>query len=56
MNEELAGLILRRASHDEIKAAARANGMRTMAEDGFLKCKQGLTTPEEVVRAVFAQT
>jgi type IV pilus assembly protein PilB len=53
INEELQELIVRRAPVTELKEAARANGMRTLQEDGFQKCKDGHTTPEEIMRVVF---
>jgi len=53
MNEEIADLVVRRAPLSEIKAAARANGMKTLQEDGFQKCIDGLTTVQEVMRVVF---
>jgi type IV pilus assembly protein PilB len=45
-------LILERASSDKIEAQARKEGMLTMAEDGFFKAAQGLTTMEEVFRVI----
>ncbi len=42
--------ILQRAGEFEIKQAARAEGMKTMREDGFAKAAKGLTTLEEVLR------
>jgi type IV pilus assembly protein PilB len=53
MNEEIADLVVRRAPLSEIKAAARANGMKTLQEDGFQKCVDGVTTVKEVMRVVF---
>ena len=53
INEELQELIVRRAPVTEVKEAARANGMLTLQEDGFRKCKDGHTTVEEVMRVVF---
>lgn len=53
VNEELQELIVRRTPVTELKEAARANGMRTLQEDGFIKCKDGHTTVEEVMRVVF---
>jgi type IV pilus assembly protein PilB len=53
VNEEMQELIVRRSPVTELKEAARANGMRTLQEDGFLKCKDGHTTVEEVMRVVF---
>ncbi len=52
MNAELANMIVLRASEKDLKEAARANGMRELREDGLVKVLQGITTPEEVVRAV----
>jgi type II secretory ATPase GspE/PulE/Tfp pilus assembly ATPase PilB-like protein len=43
-------LVLRRASAHEIRQRAVAEGMRTLADDGWDKIAQGLTTPEEVLR------
>ncbi len=52
-NEEISDLIVRRAPVNEIKAAARANGMKTLQEDGLRKVLAGITTPEEIARVVF---
>jgi len=46
--------IARGAEHGEIAAAARRQGMRTMLEDGRNKVLSGITTPEEVLRAVYS--
>jgi len=53
INEELAEMIVRRAPVSELKEAARANGMKTLQEDGFRKAKDGHTTIEEIMRVVF---
>lgn len=53
MNEELQELVVRRAPLSELKEAARANGMISLQEDGFMKCKDGSTTVDEVMRVVF---
>jgi type IV pilus assembly protein PilB len=50
MDEDLRSLVLRRASADEIAAAAVAKGMRRLREDGLEKVRLGLTSPEEVLR------
>lgn len=42
--------VLRKASADEIKAVAVAQGMTTILEDGILKVCEGITTVEEVLR------
>lgn len=46
--------IARGAEHGEIAAAARRQGMRTMLEDGRNKVLNGITTPDEVLRAVYS--
>lgn len=46
--------IARGAEHGEIAAAARRQGMRTMLEDGRNKVLNGVTTPDEVLRAVYS--
>jgi len=50
MNEEMGKLITANASSDVLEEKARANGMRIMAEDGFIKAVQGITSIEEVLR------
>jgi len=49
-------LITHRASSREIFQAAREQGMRTMMEDGLNKIFQGITTPSEVIHAVYASS
>jgi len=39
-----------RAPLSEIRQAARASGMRTLLQDGRMKIRNGITTPEELVR------
>ena len=53
MNEEIAELIVKRASAGQIKEAALAAGMITLARDGFEKARMGLTNPDDLVRVVF---
>jgi type IV pilus assembly protein PilB len=53
MNAEIAELVVRRAPLNDIKEAAKANGMMELREDGLVKVLQGITTPEEVMRVVF---
>ncbi|RYG47651.1 type II/IV secretion system protein, partial [bacterium] len=53
MNEELAEMVVRRAPVNDIKMAARANGMKELREDGLVKVLQGITDPGEVMRVVF---
>jgi type IV pilus assembly protein PilB len=53
VNDEIAELIVRRAPLNDIRDAARANGMTELKEDGLIKVLDGVTTPEEVMRVVF---
>jgi type IV pilus assembly protein PilB len=52
MTEAVARLASRGASHDELDAAARAEGMRSLWDDGLEKVAAGLTTFEELGRVV----
>jgi len=53
MNIEIAELIVRRAAVNDIREAAKANGMKELREDGLHKVLLGITSPEEVMRVVF---
>jgi type IV pilus assembly protein PilB len=53
VNDEIAELIVRRAPLNDIRDAARANGMHELREDGLTKVLEGITTPDEVMRVVF---
>jgi type IV pilus assembly protein PilB len=50
LSEEIRSLILRKASGDEVAAAAVAGGMRPLREDGLEKVRQGITSIPEVLR------
>ena len=50
MDDALRAAVMRRAGMGEIEQIARANGMRTMFEDGLHKALRGITTIEEVLR------
>ena len=50
VNEKIGKLILTRASSKQIEVEAVAMGMTTMKQDGYLKCIEGITTVEEVLR------
>jgi type IV pilus assembly protein PilB len=52
LSSELRSLILRKASGDEIAAAAVAGGMRRMREDGLEKVRRGITSMPEMLRVV----
>jgi type IV pilus assembly protein PilB len=53
MNNEISELVVRRAPLSDIKAAAKANGMHELREDGLVKVLAGQTDPGEVMRVVF---
>lgn len=50
MSEPLRRLVMQKADAGEIEKQARAEGMRTMYEDGIAKSLAGVTTLEEVLR------
>jgi type IV pilus assembly protein PilB len=52
MTDSLRRLILDRASHDDLRAKAREEGMRTLREDGLEKVRKGITSIPEVLRVV----
>ncbi|HEY5040595.1 MAG TPA: GspE/PulE family protein [Verrucomicrobiae bacterium] len=54
-DEEIRQLILKSVSTDQIRAAARKAGMRTLAEDGWRLVAAGVTTVEEVLSVTTAK-
>lgn len=52
MADPLRRLVMQHADMGKIELAARELGMRTMFEDGLVKAMHGVTTIEEVLRAV----
>jgi len=46
--------IMKRSPAGEILATAKAEGLRLLREDGWAKVRDGITTPEEVIRATKA--
>jgi general secretion pathway protein E len=50
MSDSIRRLVMRQATAGEIHEQAVSEGMRTMYQDGLLKCLQGVTTIEEVLR------
>jgi general secretion pathway protein E len=50
LGEELRAIIMRNEDATKITACARRDGMRNLREDGWLKARKGITTPEEVTR------
>ncbi len=55
MTEELRGLVVARASLDELRAAARRDGMTSLYQDGMQKVEAGITTRDEVLRVTRAE-
>ncbi len=52
IDDEIREMITSHKSAQEIKAKARAKGMRTLMENGLMLIEQGLTTKEEIMRVV----
>jgi len=50
IDKDIQGLVLKRASSLELRKKAREAGMKTLRETGWNKVRQGVTTPEEVMR------
>ncbi|MDY6912869.1 MAG: ATPase, T2SS/T4P/T4SS family [Planctomycetota bacterium] len=50
MDNTIRELAFNRATLGEIRQAARASGMRSLLEDGKVKIRNGVTTPQELVR------
>jgi type IV pilus assembly protein PilB len=50
VDEEIGKLIVGHATTEDLQNVAITNGMITMQQDGFLKCLEGITTVEEVLR------
>ena len=50
MSDTIRRLVMQQATSGEIHTQAVREGMRTMYQDGLLKCLQGVTTIEEVLR------
>jgi len=53
MTPEIQEMVVRRASHQDIKEAAVAQGMVTLQQDAFDKVLGGITDMEEITRVVF---
>ncbi len=54
-DNEIRQLILKSASSDQIREAARRGGMRTLADDGWRLVRLGITTVEEVLSVTTAK-
>ncbi|MEK6677641.1 MAG: GspE/PulE family protein [Planctomycetota bacterium] len=55
MNTQLRDLAFNRAPTTQLRAAARASGMRTLLQDGKMKVLNGLTTPDDLLRVTQAE-
>ena len=55
-NNEIRQLILKNSSSDQLREAARRGGMRTLSEDGWRLVREGVTTPEEILRVTKDQS
>ncbi len=52
---EFKAAIARKQDYMQLAEAARKQGYRTMLEDGKFKAREGWTTPDEVLKAVYTQ-
>ncbi len=50
MKQNILEMIMKGASNEEIRRAARETGMKTIRENGIEKLKEGVTTVEEILR------
>ena len=50
LSEDIRRQVMKHATSSEIEVRARAEGMRTMYEDGLIKALQGVTSAEEILR------
>jgi general secretion pathway protein E len=55
IDDVIKDMIIKKAPSGAIKKAAVSRGMRTLAQDGWYKVIQGVTTPEEVMRVTTAE-
>ncbi len=56
MTDELRRMIVAGAGNQDIHATALSQGLVTIAKDGMMKAKAGITTPYEVLRNAFSIT
>ncbi len=55
INEALRQAVVRKASASELRAIAKQSNLPDMQEDGIQKAREGITSLEEVVRAVYME-
>jgi type IV pilus assembly protein PilB len=53
VSDRIRDLILDRASHDEVRKAARSEGMRTLNDEAARLVQTGVTTLNEVLRSIY---
>lgn len=56
VNKAIKELIGKQASYNQIKEAAKANGMVTLFESGIKKVQQGITSLEEIIGSTLEET
>lgn len=56
LSSDIREMILKEASAGGLRDAARKNGMRTLAEDGWRLVNKGITSPDEVLRVTKDQS
>ncbi len=50
MSDPIRRLVMKHATAGELQDLAVSEGMRTMYQDGLIKCQTGLTTLDEILR------
>jgi len=55
VNDAIRAALVRKAPANEIRAIARENKMANLRDDGIRKAREGITTLEEVMRAVYLE-
>jgi type IV pilus assembly protein PilB len=53
VTERIRELVVERATHDELRKQARADGMRSLVEEAARLVRTGVTTTSEVMRSVY---
>jgi len=54
MNDAIAQQVMSRAPASDVLRVARESGLRLLREDGWLKVRKGMTTPDEVLKCTAA--
>jgi len=55
IDDDLRDMVMKRASSNVLRVAARKRGMRTLRESGLLAISEGTTTIEEVVKETITE-